>query len=62
MRAHLRKLDGIPPEIDELAAEAVEDAAEGAPLLANFSSESLNEEEEIHSIRRDGQRSLSPSV
>lgn len=61
MRAHIRKLDGLSPEVDELAAEAVEDAAEGAPLLNNYSSDTI-EEEEIHSIHRDRQRSLSPGV
>jgi hypothetical protein len=40
---HIRHLGGIPPEVDELAAEAIEDVEEGAPLLRNFSDGSLNE-------------------
>jgi hypothetical protein len=40
---HIRHLEGIPPEVDELAAEAIEDVDEGAPLLRNFSDGSLNE-------------------
>lgn len=40
---HLRHLKGIPADIDELAAEAIEDADEGAPLLSNFSSDSIDE-------------------
>ncbi|KAA1466210.1 Golgi apparatus membrane protein TVP38 [Dentipellis sp. KUC8613] len=35
-----KELKGVSPEIDELAAEAIEDADEGAPLLDNFSSTS----------------------
>ena len=62
MQAHIRHLDGLPPEVDELAAEAVEDAVEGAPLLSNYSSDSVVEEDEIHSIHRDRQGSLSPGV
>jgi len=30
---HIRKLEGVPPVVDELAAEAVEDFDEEAPLL-----------------------------
>lgn len=38
----LKHLKGIPGDIEELAAEAVDDADEGAPLLNNFSSESVD--------------------
>ncbi len=33
MRKEILHLQGVPPEIDELAAEAIEEAEEGAPLL-----------------------------
>ncbi|KAI0832518.1 Golgi apparatus membrane protein TVP38 [Trametes gibbosa] len=33
MRKEILHLQGVPPEIDELAAEALEEAEEGAPLL-----------------------------
>lgn len=33
MQREIRKLEGISPEVDELAAEAVEDFDEEAPLL-----------------------------
>ena len=60
MQSHIRHLSGIDPEIDELAAEAVEDAAsEGAPLLGNRSAESIDEES-IDTIRPSGPRSNSP--
>ncbi|KAI0269166.1 Golgi apparatus membrane protein TVP38 [Gloeopeniophorella convolvens] len=39
-----RQLRGVSPKTDELASEAIEDADEGAPLLGNFSSESLHED------------------
>ncbi|TFK55767.1 hypothetical protein OE88DRAFT_1652234 [Heliocybe sulcata] len=43
MQKHIRNAEGLSPEVDELAAEAIEDIAEeGAPLLANFSSDSLD--------------------
>ena len=63
MQAHIRKLngDGLTPEVDELAAEAVEDAIEGAPLLGNYSSDSVNEEDELPTVRHD-RRSPSPGV
>ena len=35
MRREILHLQGIPPEIDELAAEAIEEAEEGAPLLGH---------------------------
>ncbi len=54
MQAHIRKLEGIPPEIDELAAEAVEDAGEGAPLLRNYSSD----EDELPTVRPNRPRSV----
>jgi hypothetical protein len=34
VRRRIRHAEGNPPAVDELAAEAVEDAGEGAPLLA----------------------------
>jgi hypothetical protein len=34
VQSHIRKLEGFPPEIDELAAEAIEECDEEAPLLA----------------------------
>lgn len=33
VQSHIRHLHGIPPETDELAAEAIEDFDEDAPLL-----------------------------
>lgn len=36
MQTEIRRLQGIPPEVDELAAEALEDAEEGAPLLGSY--------------------------
>ncbi|KAI0069091.1 Golgi apparatus membrane protein TVP38 [Artomyces pyxidatus] len=41
-----RQLQGVSPVNDELAAEAIDDAEEGAPLLDNFSSESVELEDE----------------
>lgn len=32
---HIRKLDGFPPEVDDLAADAIEHYDEEAPLLSN---------------------------
>jgi len=46
MTSHIRQLKGISPEIDELAAEAIEEAEEGAPLLGSYSSDSLLGDEE----------------
>ena len=61
MQAHIRHLDGLPPAVDELAAEAVDEAAEGAPLLGNFSSDSLvTDEESVSTIRPNGARPQSP--
>ncbi|KAI0693579.1 hypothetical protein BC835DRAFT_1067469 [Cytidiella melzeri] len=60
MQSHIRHLEGMPPDVDELAAEAVEDAEEGAPLLVSYSSESLDEEESVSTIRPSRQRSTSP--
>ena len=59
MQAHIRHLEGIPPDVDELAAEAVEDAAEGAPLLGNYSSDSVDEES-VSTIRPNRAHSTSP--
>jgi len=58
MQAHIRHLHGISPDIDELAAEAVEEASEGAPLLNNFSAESLDEESTVRPNARS--RLVSP--
>lgn len=33
VQGHIRKLEGLSPEVDELAAEAVEQYSEEAPLL-----------------------------
>ena len=35
MRNEILHLQGVPPEVDELAAEAIEEAEEGAPLLGH---------------------------
>lgn len=61
MRSHIRHLKGVPPEVDELAAEAIEEADEGAPLLNSYSSESLGDEESTSTIRPTKARSSSPS-
>ena len=61
MQSHIKHLDGVPPEVDELAAEAVEEDGEGAPLLGNYSSDSLLEDEE-RTIRAPNSRSVSPSA
>jgi hypothetical protein len=45
IQGHLRRLKGIPPEVDELAAEALE-STEETSLLLNFSSDSINEPSE----------------
>jgi hypothetical protein len=45
VKGHLRHLKGVPPEIDELAAEAL-DATEEEPLLINLSSDSVNDPSE----------------
>ncbi len=42
MDKHIQELRESPDRVDELAAEALEDAEEGAPLLRDFSSESVN--------------------
>ena len=62
MQNHLRKLDGISPDIDELAVEAVEDAAEGAPLLFDASHEGVDDETRPGVIRLEASRSNSPAV
>lgn len=58
MQSHIRNLKGISPEVDELAAEAVEDAGEGAPLLNNYSTDDLDDEE--RTLRPTRSRSASP--
>lgn len=58
MQSHIRHLKGLSPEVDELAAEAVEEAGEGAPLLGNLSSDSLDDEE--RTLRPLRSRSASP--
>lgn len=63
MQAHIRHLDGLSPEVDELAAEAVEEATEGAPLLGNYSSDSLPaDEESVSTVRPNRARSVSPDA
>lgn len=52
MQKQIRDLRESPALADELAADALEDAEEGAPLLRDFSSESVNEVE-----RSPGRRS-----
>jgi hypothetical protein len=42
VQRHIRKLEGIPPEVDELAAEAIEDYGEDEPLLRSTSPNSFN--------------------
>ncbi|KAF9006474.1 Golgi apparatus membrane protein TVP38 [Cyathus striatus] len=37
VQGHIRKLEGFPPQVDELAAEAIEDYDEEAPLLSPVS-------------------------
>ncbi|KAH8106126.1 Golgi apparatus membrane protein TVP38 [Cristinia sonorae] len=51
MQTHIRHLQGISPAVDELAAEAVEEAGEGAPLLHSYSDESFDEERTIRPAR-----------
>ncbi|KIP12719.1 hypothetical protein PHLGIDRAFT_113319 [Phlebiopsis gigantea 11061_1 CR5-6] len=59
MTQHIRHLEGIPADVDELAAEAVEDAAEGAPLLGNYSNDSLDDGS-VSTVRPGRVRSVSP--
>lgn len=61
MKVHIRHLEGLSADVDELAAEAVEDASEGAPLLGNFSTESLDEES-IRTIRPTRPPPISPGL
>jgi len=42
MQKHIRQLEGLPEETDQLAASAISDIEEGAPLLGDFSSESVD--------------------
>lgn len=46
MTKYIRDLEGFSPEVDEAAAEAIEEADEGAPLLRGVSQESLHDLEE----------------
>ncbi len=62
MKSQLRKLDGISPEIDELAVEAVDDAAEGAPLLLNHPVEDDDDHIRPGVIRLEASRASSPAV
>jgi hypothetical protein len=39
MQAHIRHLSSLPADVDELAAEAIEDAGEAAPLLRSSSND-----------------------
>ena len=41
VQQHIRHLDGLPADVDELAAEAIEDYAEESPLLPRRSAESV---------------------
>ena len=60
MQAHIRHLEDLPPDVDELAAEAVDEAAEGAPLLGNYSSDSVQaDEESVNIVRPKRTRSTS---
>lgn len=63
MQNHIRHLKGLSPEVDELAAEAVEEAAEGAPLLGgNRSTDTLSDDddESERTLRPIRSRSTSP--
>jgi len=40
VQGHIRKLEGFPPEVDELAAEAIEQYDEEAPLLSSDTNHS----------------------
>ncbi|KAI0921307.1 Tlg2-vesicle protein [Taiwanofungus camphoratus] len=44
MQAEIRRLQGVSPEIDELAVEAIEEAEEGAPLLGNSHPSAASED------------------
>ncbi|KAI0082592.1 Golgi apparatus membrane protein TVP38 [Panus rudis PR-1116 ss-1] len=61
MQSHIRHLKDLPPDVDELAAEAVEEAGEGAPLLSNYSSEDILDDEES-TIRPARSNTASPEV
>jgi hypothetical protein len=43
MQKHIRQLEEFPEETDRLAADAIEDVEEGAPLLRNFSDGSVGD-------------------
>lgn len=42
VQGHIRHLEGIPPEVDELAAEAIEEFGEEEPLLRSSSPDSVS--------------------
>ena len=42
MKKQIRELEECPEETDRLAADALEDVEEGAPLLRDFSPESVD--------------------
>jgi hypothetical protein len=42
MQKQIRLLEGFSEETDRLAADAIEDIEEGAPLLRDFSNESVD--------------------
>ncbi|EIN10723.1 Golgi apparatus membrane protein TVP38 [Punctularia strigosozonata HHB-11173 SS5] len=60
MQAHIRHISDIPSDIDELAAEAVEAASEGAPLLRSYTNDSSSSVSS--DTIRAGQRPSKPSV
>ncbi|KAF8525348.1 hypothetical protein JB92DRAFT_2877537 [Gautieria morchelliformis] len=53
-QAKIRLLKELPHEVDELAADALEDADEGAPLLLNFSADTLIDVEGHHHASEPG--------
>lgn len=42
MQKHIRQLEGFTEETDTLAADAIGDVEEGAPLLRDFSDDSVD--------------------
>ncbi|KIM90690.1 hypothetical protein PILCRDRAFT_94434 [Piloderma croceum F 1598] len=45
MQKHIRQLEEFPEETDRLAADVIEDVEEGAPLLRDFSDDSVDDME-----------------
>jgi len=45
MQKQIRNVQGLPPNVDELAAEAIDDLE--APLLNNLSDDSLNDDDDL---------------